>query len=43
MVFTGSVEIDLSCDMGRSLNDLCPEATTDHLQCASLTIYDALS
>jgi hypothetical protein len=24
MVFTGSVEIDLSCDMGRSLNDLLP-------------------
>jgi hypothetical protein len=23
MVFTGSVEIDLSCDMGRSLNHLC--------------------
>jgi hypothetical protein len=30
MVFTGSVEIDLNCDMGRSLNDLClkPRPTT---------------
>jgi hypothetical protein len=25
MVFTGSVEIDLNCDMGRSLNSLCPD------------------
>ena len=23
MVFNGSVEIDLNCDVGRSLNDLC--------------------
>jgi hypothetical protein len=43
MVFTGSVEIDLNCDVGRSLNGLCPEAMPDQFQCARLTLYDALS
>ena len=43
MVFTGSVEIDLNCDIGQSLNELCHEAMPDQFQCASLTRYDALS
>jgi hypothetical protein len=41
MVFTGSVEIDLNCDMGQSLNELCPEAMPDQFQYARLTLYDA--
>ena len=46
MVFTGSVEIDLNCDMGEPLNDLClkPRPTTsgmlefDQLPCLVLTL-----
>jgi hypothetical protein len=43
MVFTGSVELDLNCDMGRSLNDLRLKPRLAHFQCARLTRYDALS
>jgi hypothetical protein len=44
MVVTGLVEIDLNCDMGRSLNELCPEAMPDQFQCAKLVDhYEALS
>ena len=43
MVFTGPVEIDLNCDMGRSLNDLCLKPRPATSSVLSLTVYDALS
>jgi len=30
--------VDLNCDVGRSLNDLCPEAMPDQFQYARLTL-----
>jgi hypothetical protein len=43
MVFTGSVEIDLNRDMGRSLNDLRLKPRPATSSVLSLTIYHALS